>query len=125
MDQGVPTITTGIYWIVSKDLPEDLVYEMTKLAYENSDAARASFGQLKVMKPDETAIQNIDIPLHQGAQKFWMEKGVTIPQALQAGWKHKRPSSTYNTVVVPAPLKGTQHRQIRNIQIEMQIRRDR
>jgi TRAP transporter TAXI family solute receptor len=84
VDYDVPTVLTGTYWVVSKDLPEDLVYQMTKIAYSNVEALTKSFGPLKVMQPNESAIAGIDVPLHAGAEKFWKEIGLTIPEALRA-----------------------------------------
>ena len=84
MDYDVPTVLTGTYWIVNKDLHEDLVYKMTKFAYSNTEALTKSFGPLKVMKPNESAISGIDVPLHPGAEKFWKEIGLAIPEAIRA-----------------------------------------
>jgi TRAP-type uncharacterized transport system substrate-binding protein len=83
VDYDVPTVLTGTYWIVKKDLPEDLVYQMAKIAYGNTEALTKSFGPLKVMQPNESAIAGIDVPLHPGAEKFWKEIGVSIPEALK------------------------------------------
>jgi uncharacterized protein len=84
VDYDVPTVLTGTYWVVTKDLPEDLVYQMAKTAYSNTEALTKSFGPLKVMQPSQSAISGIDVPLHPGAEKFWKEIGVTIPEALRA-----------------------------------------
>lgn len=84
VDQDVPSIATGIYWIVNKDVPDELVYEMTKLAYENTEACKTAFGPLKEMQPKLESIKYIDIPLHAGAQKFWQEKGVSIADIQKA-----------------------------------------
>ena len=32
----------------------------------------------------ESAIAGIDVPLHAGAEKFWKEIGLTIPEPLRA-----------------------------------------
>lgn len=84
VDYDVPTIATGVFWIVNKDLPEDLVYQMTKIAYTNTEALQKAFGPLKVMLADESSISGINIPLHPGAEKFWREAGVKIPDALRS-----------------------------------------
>jgi len=84
VDYDVYTVLTGTYWIVSKDLPEDLVYQMAKIAYTNVEALTKSFGPLKVMQANESSIAGIDVPLHAGAEKFWKEIGLTIPEALRA-----------------------------------------
>jgi TRAP transporter TAXI family solute receptor len=84
VDYDVPTASTGVFWIVNKDLSEDLVYQMTKLAYTNTEALKKAFGPLKVMEANESSISGINVPLHPGAEKFWREVGVKIPDALRA-----------------------------------------
>jgi TRAP transporter TAXI family solute receptor len=84
VDQDVSTVVCGTFWIVNKDLPQDLVYQMAKIAYTNTDALRKAFGPLKVMQANESAISGIAVPLHAGAEKFWKEAGVKIPEALRA-----------------------------------------
>ncbi len=84
VDYDVPTATTGVFWIVNKDLPEDLVYQMTKIAYTNTEALKKAFGPLKVMQANESSISGINVPLHPGAEKFWREVGVKIPDALRS-----------------------------------------
>jgi TRAP-type uncharacterized transport system substrate-binding protein len=36
------------------------------------------------MQANESAISGIAVPLHAGAEKFWKEAGVKIPEALRA-----------------------------------------
>jgi len=84
VDYDVPTVVCGTFWIVNKDLPEDLVYQMAKIAYTNTEALRKAFGPLKVMQANESAISGIDVPLHPGAEKFWKEVGVKIPETVRA-----------------------------------------
>lgn len=79
IDYDVPTVATATFWIVKKDLDEQMVYEFTKLAYENNDALTKAWGPLKMMKPDASVLKGIDVPLHPGAAKYWKEKGVQIP----------------------------------------------
>jgi TRAP transporter TAXI family solute receptor len=84
VDYEVPTVACGTYWIVMKDLPEDLVYQMAKIAWNNLEALKKGFGPLHVMRANESAISGIDVPLHPGAEKFWKEIGVNIPEAVRS-----------------------------------------
>jgi TRAP transporter TAXI family solute receptor len=73
MTEEVPTVSVLAMLAVSKKLPEDLVYDITKAIYENTD---------KIMHPKgefikaETALDGIDIDIHPGAQKYFDEIGV-------------------------------------------------
>jgi uncharacterized protein len=83
VDYDVKTIGTGVYCIVNKDFDENTAYEITKLTYENPSATKKAFGPLKSMRGEASSIRRMDIPLHLGAHKYWAEKGVSIPAALQ------------------------------------------
>lgn len=73
MTEEVPTVSVLAMLAVSNKLPEDLVYDITKAIYENTD---------KIMHPKgefikaETALDGIDIDVHPGAQKYFDEAGV-------------------------------------------------
>ena len=73
-EQDRPVTTLGDYscMIVRKDFPDDLVYTMTKILYENKKtiaAAVADFGALVA----KTATINDDF-MHPGALRFWKEQ---------------------------------------------------
>jgi TRAP transporter TAXI family solute receptor len=82
IDYDVPTVATGTFWIVNKDMDEQTVYELTKAAYDNTADLANAWGPLKLMKPDASVLKGIDVPLHPGAVKYWKEKGVEIPTAV-------------------------------------------
>lgn len=59
---------------VSKDLPEALVYDVTKAIFENLDKVKESNPAAKGVSLD-TAAKNLPIPMHPGAAKYFKEKG--------------------------------------------------
>ncbi|TWT04830.1 TAXI family TRAP transporter solute-binding subunit [Planomicrobium sp. CPCC 101079] len=68
--EEVPTVSVLAMLVVQNDLSEDLVYDITKAIYENTDQiqhAKAAF-----IKP-ETALEGIGIPVHPGAQRYFDE----------------------------------------------------
>jgi hypothetical protein len=85
LDKPVPTIVTGTYWIVHKDVPDDIVYEMTRVAYsdEGHQYMQQTFRPLADMTRDQ-ALKGLTVPLHPGAQRFWQEAGVPTPDSLRA-----------------------------------------
>ncbi|MED3689513.1 TAXI family TRAP transporter solute-binding subunit [Peribacillus butanolivorans] len=71
----IKTVAVKAMLVVSKDLDEELVYEMTKAIYENTDKITHAKG--KFITP-ETALEGLgDMELHPGAAKYFKEKGVT------------------------------------------------
>ncbi|RPJ00509.1 MAG: TAXI family TRAP transporter solute-binding subunit, partial [Chloroflexi bacterium] len=85
VDKPVPTILTGTYWIVHKDVPDDIVYEMTRVAYsdEGHQYMKQTFRPLADMTREQ-ALKGLTVPLHPGAQRFWQEVGVPVPDNIRA-----------------------------------------
>ena len=65
----------------NKDLDADLVYSMMKAFWENIDEVRQTAEWMKVLSK-ETALNEMNIPLHAGAYRYYKEAGWNIPDAL-------------------------------------------
>ena len=80
VDEDVTTFRDAGLWVVSADMDEDLVYEMTKAIYSEAGLEHmlAVTAVAKEMGLDN-AVVGIQIPMHPGAAKFWTEMGVTLP----------------------------------------------
>ena len=68
----VPAINTIL--MVNKDVKDDIVYRITKTFCDNEAQLKAMDNRLKDFKPAE-AWQNLGVPLHPGAEKYYREKG--------------------------------------------------
>lgn len=71
----IPSITAVI--IVSKDLSEDMVYNLTKTLFDKADDL--THDKARVLDP-QFAVQGIPCPIHPGAAKYFTEVGVEIPE---------------------------------------------
>jgi TRAP transporter TAXI family solute receptor len=71
----VPTAAVGNFLVTHDGVPEETVYQMTKLMFEHLDQLSAAHAAAKSIKL-ETAIEAMPIPLHPGAERFYKEKGV-------------------------------------------------
>jgi TRAP transporter TAXI family solute receptor len=74
-DKDVKTIVMQTILIAKGDLADDLVYELTKLIFENREyllSQNNAFGYMDI----NTAAQGITIPLHPGAERYYREAGV-------------------------------------------------
>lgn len=65
------TVSVLAMLAVKKDLPEDVVYSMTKAIYDNTD--KISHAKGAFIKA-ETGLEGISIDVHPGAQKYFDEK---------------------------------------------------
>ncbi len=75
VDEDVVTTGSLATLCVRADLPEDLVYNITKTIFEKKDEIAKVHEKGKSINLD-TATNGISIPLHPGAEKYYKEKGV-------------------------------------------------
>ena len=73
--EAVPTAAVGNFLITHADVPEEVVYQMTKLTFENLEKLAAAHTAAKSIRL-ETATAGMPVPLHPGAARYFKEKGV-------------------------------------------------
>ncbi|EPX78190.1 TRAP transporter solute receptor, TAXI family precursor [Litoreibacter arenae DSM 19593] len=69
-------VTVGI--VCNEAADEDMIYQMTKAFYAGVEEAGESSPWLRAISP-ETAVKDIDMPLHPGSLRALTELGVDIP----------------------------------------------
>lgn len=74
---------------VAPDVPEDVVYEITKIWFEKTEevaiahsAAKWLTDELKAGKTD-AMLAGLTTPLHKGAYKYFTEKGIKVPDMIK------------------------------------------
>jgi hypothetical protein len=72
----VNTVTVRNIMLVREDLPEDLVYDLTKGIFENIGDIQASHATAQKNITLENAQIGVDIPFHDGAVKYYQEQGL-------------------------------------------------
>ncbi|MEO0249280.1 MAG: TAXI family TRAP transporter solute-binding subunit [candidate division WOR-3 bacterium] len=81
-NRPIPTPMTtfyqGVAWVVDETVDEAVVYEVTKLLYENIDEIRAVHPSMNVMTRAVLANVSSEANFHRGARKFFKEAGVKI-----------------------------------------------
>lgn len=77
MDEDVKTVAAETVALVDEDLPEDFVYNFTKILIENRDRWEDMNAGMKDFNA-EYAVSHIPggLPLHPGAEKYYKEIGV-------------------------------------------------
>jgi hypothetical protein len=82
MNSDVATITTMAQWVVDAQVPDELVYSLTKALWEKGkDGLSGADIMAKVHAKGKdvqlkTALSGMAIPLHPGAEKYYREKGL-------------------------------------------------
>ena len=72
--EAVPTVAITNRLVTRADMPDEVVYEMTKLLFENLTRLGNSHSAAKDIKL-ESAAKNLPIALHPGAERYYKEKG--------------------------------------------------
>ena len=72
VDKKVPTVGFYVTAIANADIPEEIIYEYTKVTWEHLDALSKAHlaGKTMLLK---NALVGIRIPLHPGAEKYFRE----------------------------------------------------
>lgn len=74
-DADVPTAAVTNILVTSEAVSEETVYLMTKLMFENIPRLTSAHSAAAALDPAE-AVQNLPIPLHPGAERYYREIGV-------------------------------------------------
>ncbi|WP_243387171.1 TAXI family TRAP transporter solute-binding subunit [Bacillus kexueae] len=75
LDQKVETVGIQNMLIASKDLDEEVAYELTKKFYEYLGSDAVAVASLKDISREDIA-KDLIAPLHQGAEKYYKENGL-------------------------------------------------
>lgn len=79
-NETIYSIAEPVILIANKNLPDDLVYEVTKATFEKQNDLVASYKPFKEVKISEVGAGSI--PLHPGAYKYYVEKGIKVPDKI-------------------------------------------
>jgi len=81
IDTTTPTISVWNVVICQKSLPDDLVYKLSKVMFEQNDYMQKIHPFARYTTP-ENLVRQTPIPIHPGTAKYLKEKGITIPANL-------------------------------------------
>ena len=76
-DKDVQVIGYYTHVIADCSLPEDTVYKMTAATFASKDNMASIYKELAKVSPEIMA-QDIGVPFHPGAAKWYKEKGITV-----------------------------------------------
>ncbi|WP_291796393.1 TAXI family TRAP transporter solute-binding subunit [Brevibacterium sp.] len=85
-EADVETVSVMNHLLVSSELSEDAVHEITAAIFDNLDRVHSSHSEAENITP-ETITEGLVVPLHPGAAKYFEEQGVdltTVPGATTA-----------------------------------------
>ncbi len=71
----VSTVAVMAMLVARGDLPEELVYNLTKALWENLDRMRAAHARGRDLDLNK-ALEGMPVPVHPGAERYYRERGV-------------------------------------------------
>ncbi len=74
-NEETTTFGVGATFVSSSDVPEDVVYTVVKAVFENFDDFKKLHPAFKHLKESEMIADGISAPLHDGAAKYYKERG--------------------------------------------------
>lgn len=80
--KDINTIAQPNLLVVRKDVPEEVVYLVTKTIYENLQFLNNIHKATKAMSLKD-AIKGLPVPLHPGALRYYEEMGLEVPASLK------------------------------------------
>lgn len=86
LDRDVPVVGTSNGVMVGAELPADLVYQITKATFENVERLRSSYPTLANFSLEVAPTGGL-IPYHDGAIRYYRERGVWGSDPVPAGTK--------------------------------------
>nr|WP_251879575.1 TAXI family TRAP transporter solute-binding subunit [Grimontia kaedaensis] len=75
-DGDVQTFGVGATFVSSAEVPEDVIYNVTKAVFENFDDFRRLHPAFANLKKEEMVADGLSAPLHPGAAKYYKEVGL-------------------------------------------------
>jgi TRAP transporter TAXI family solute receptor len=74
-EADVPTAAVGNFLITHDEVPDETVYAMTKLLFDNLDQLVAAHAAAQGIDPAK-ALEGMPVPLHPGAERYYREAGL-------------------------------------------------
>ena len=82
LEEDARAVSMWNFTIANCDLPEDFVYEVTKLSLENNDRMRDVHRSAATSVPENIKYNKV-LPFHPGAVRWYEENGYEIPDDLK------------------------------------------
>jgi TRAP transporter TAXI family solute receptor len=75
-EEDVVTFGVGATFVSSSQVPEEVIYVVTKSVFENFDDFKRLHPAFANLKKEEMVKDGLSAPLHDGAAKYYKEAGL-------------------------------------------------
>ncbi len=75
-DADVETFGVGATFVTRADVPEEVVYQVTKAVFENLDMFKGLHPAFGVLEAEVMISEGLSAPMHEGAKRYFREAGL-------------------------------------------------
>jgi uncharacterized protein len=75
-DEDTTTFGVGATFVTSAEVPDDVVYEVTKAVFENLDQFKGLHPAFADLTAEEMVSDGLSAPIHPGAERYYREAGL-------------------------------------------------
>jgi uncharacterized protein len=75
-DEDTTTFGVGATFVTSAEVPDDVVYEVTKAIFENLDQFKGLHPAFADLTAEEMVSDGLSAPIHPGAERYYREAGL-------------------------------------------------
>ena len=79
LDTPLKSFSSWNVMMANKDVPDELVYDIVDICYSNAEAIKRTYRAVEI---DPNLIERLILPLHPGAEAYYRERGIEIPEEL-------------------------------------------
>jgi len=79
LDTPLKSFSSWNVMMANKDVSDELVYDICDICYSNPDAIKRTYRAAEI---DPNLIERLILPLHPGAEAYYRERGIEIPEGL-------------------------------------------
>lgn len=74
-EKDIDTFGVGATFVTSRDVADDIVYEVVKAVFEDFETFKSRHPALAQLSVDEMIRDSLTAPLHPGAKRYYVERG--------------------------------------------------
>ena len=84
-DFDIPTIAVATVIGVYAGVPDDVVYDIMRAIWDpvHVETLTETLAPLAGLGDEELSLNGISVPLHPGAERYWLSRGFTLPTTMQ------------------------------------------
>ena len=81
VDNPIKSFSSWNVMMASKDVSDELIYDILNICYSNADAIKRTYRAAEI---EPNLSETMIFPLHPGAETYYREKGIHVPDELSA-----------------------------------------